>query len=229
MVTTNIVQRTFRIRSTQEGTCFTIDVDNRQYIVTARHLVEKVVDQSSVKIMQEKKWKDLQVKLVGHCKGKVDISVLASDLQISPAFPLSPTMDGMMLGQDVYFLGFPFGLTSDVGPLNRNFPFPLVKKGIVSLVAERGQYILLDGHNNPGFSGGPVVFRPNNHGNDFAVAGIVTGHHYVREPVYQDDKQTSLSYKSNTGIILAYSIKHALDLIAQKPIGVKLETSKVQK
>ncbi len=63
MITTNIVQRTFRIRSTQEGTCFTIDVDDRQYIVTARHLVEKVVGQSSVKIMQEKKWKDLQVKL----------------------------------------------------------------------------------------------------------------------------------------------------------------------
>ena len=210
MITTNIVQRTFRIRSTQEGTCFTIDVDDRQYIVTAQHLVEKVVGQNSVKIMQEKKWKGLQVKLVGHCEGEVDISVLAADIQISPTYPLNPTLGGIILGQDVYFLGFPYSLKSDVGSINRNFPLPLVKKAIVSLVAERGHYILLDGHNNPGFSGGPVVFHPNNRGNDFCVAGVVAGYRHACDPVYKNKKQKQNEipigyYKSNTGIIVTYS------------------------
>ena len=55
MVTTNIVRRIFRIKTTGEGTCFTIDVKNRQYIVTARHLVDKIVGQSSVKIIAREK------------------------------------------------------------------------------------------------------------------------------------------------------------------------------
>ena len=233
MVTTNIFQRTFRIKSTKEGTCFTIDVGDRQYIVTARHLVKNITDQSTVKIMQEEKWKDLQVKLVGHGKGEVDISVLAAELRISPTHPLNPTVAGIILGQDVYFLGFPYGLMSDIGALNRHFPLPLVKKGIVSMLEFDEGFILLDGHNNPGFSGGPVVFLQDNRGIDFAVAGVVAGYRYAREPVYQNEEQEQKEspigyYKSNTGIILAYSIKHALDLIRQNPIGVKLEADKTQ-
>ena len=130
------------------------------------------------------------VKLVGHCEGEVDISVLAADIQISPTYPLNPTLGGIILGQDVYFLGFPYSLKSDVGSINRNFPLPLVKKAIVSLVAERGHYILLDGHNNPGFSGGPVVFHPNNRGNDFCVAGVVAGYRHACDPVYKNKSKT---------------------------------------
>ena len=231
MVTTNILQRTFRIKSTDPGTCFTIDVDNRQYIITARHVVKGLVGQSTVKIMQEGKWKNLQVKLVGHSKGEVDISVLAAEFQISPTHPLNPTAAGMILGQDIYFLGFPYGLMSDVGVLNRNFPLPLVKKGIVSMVEFSEGFILLDGHNNPGFSGGPVVFRRDNRGNDFSIAGVVSGYRYAREPVYeneeQEQKESPIGYhKSNTGIIVASSIKYALDLISQNPIGVELGTDK---
>ena len=183
--------------------------------------------------MQEKKWKDLQIKLVGHGEGEVDISVLAADIQISPKHSLTPTMDGIVLGQDIYFLGFPFGLMSNIESQNRNFPMPLVKKGIVSLVAKRGNYILLDGHNNPGFSGGPVVFNHKTHGFDYCVAGVVAGYRFACEPVYKNiepglNENPIGYYKSNTGIIQAYSIHHALDLIAQNPIGVNLETDKTK-
>ena len=42
-VTTNILRRTFRMRHRDKcGTCFTVDVDNRRYLVTARHLVETI-------------------------------------------------------------------------------------------------------------------------------------------------------------------------------------------
>ena len=154
MVTSNILQRTFKIKSTQVGTCFTIDVDNRQYIVTARHIVEGLVGQSIVKIRHEEEWKELQVTLVGHGKGEVDLSVLAAEHWNSVTHPLPPTSGGMVLAQDVYFLGFPYELESNVGAPNSNFPLPLVKKGIVSMFEFDAAYILLDGHNNPGFSGG---------------------------------------------------------------------------
>ena len=231
MVTANILQRTFKIKSTDEGTCFTIDVDNRQYIVTARHIVEGIFGQSTVKIMQDKKWKNLQVTLVGHSKGTVDISVLAAEVQISPTHPLSTTTTGIYLGQDVYFLGFPYELTNEAGKKNMNFPLPLVKKGIVSMFEFNENIILLDGHNNPGFSGGPVVFHPKSHSYDLSVAGVVAGYRFDREPVYKNQEQEQKGkplgyYKANTGIIVTYEIKHALKLIRQNPIGLQLEINK---
>ena len=248
MVPVNIFDRTFRIRTnTSEGTCFTVEVDNCQYIITARHLVEKIVDQSTVQIMQDGQWKNLRVKLVGHGKGDVDISVLTAEYMISPTVSLSVSLDGILLGQDVYFFGFPYGLANDFGGLNRKLPAALVKKAIVSLIAKGGNPILLDGHNNPGFSGGPVVFDRKIHrdpsgkpilnlkssDNAWSVAGVVAGYRHAREPVYQNEEQEQNRspigyYKSNTGIIVAYAINNALELIHQNPIGTKLRTGKIQ-
>ena len=76
MVTANILQRTFKIKCGNSlGTCFTIDIHKHQYIVTARHLVKSIIGQSNVQIMHEEKWKDLQVKLVGHSEG-YDLNIL---------------------------------------------------------------------------------------------------------------------------------------------------------
>lgn len=57
---------------------------------------------------------------------------------------------------DVSFLGFPLG---NLGTVFLGIKFPLVKKAVVSgWVKHNGiELLLLDGHNNLGFSGGPVV------------------------------------------------------------------------
>ena len=59
-------------------------------------------------------------------------------------------------------LGFPFGWTTGGQHLNRGFPFPFVKGGIVAAYSLGGPVftLFLDTHVNHGFSGGPVVFRP---------------------------------------------------------------------
>lgn len=223
-ITANIIQRTFQFSfGNQQGTCFTIDYDNRQYIVTARHLVEPIIDSATIRIKHETIWKDCLVNLVGHGEGEVDISVLAAGVQISPKYRLPPTAVGLTLGQDVYFLGFPYGLTSDVGELNRNFPFPFVKKATVSATDSNTDLLILDGHNNPGFSGGPVVFSEvGKPGIQLSVAGVISGYRFGKEPVYLEGKPTSLEFRYNTGIILVYDIKHAVDLISQNPIGFNL-------
>lgn len=64
----------------------------------------------------------------------------------------------------MYFLGFPFGkLFSDVKfeKANERYSLPFVKKATWSASAPAGDgaVIFLDGHNNHGFSGGPIVFR----------------------------------------------------------------------
>jgi hypothetical protein len=226
MVSTNILQRTFRIEyKGNEGTCFTIDQGGRQYIVTANHVVNGILDSDTLSIFHEKKWKKLSVKLVGVTTPPVDIAVLALSLQLSPSHPLPTDAGNLYLSQDVYFLGFPYGLHINIGPdLNRDFPLPLVKKGIVSSLEfsqNHLDYILLDGHNNPGFSGGPVVYiSPGT--KDLKVAGVISGYRYEWEKVYHQGQATPLMFQQNTGIIIAYCIRHAVELIKVKLIGFLL-------
>lgn len=224
-ITANILKRTFQLSFGKgQGTCFTIDYDNRQYIVTARHLVEPIIDSATIRIKHETVWKDCPVNLVGHGEREVDISVLAAGVQISPKHPLPPTAAGLTLGQDVYFLGFPYGLTSEVGELNQNFPFPFVKKATLSTFDTKTNPFFLDGHNNPGFSGGPVVFsEAGKPANQLSVAAVISGYHPRMEPVYLEGKHTLLEFEYNTGIIVAYGINHAVGLISQNPIGFNLE------
>ena len=224
-ITKSVIQRTFQLSfGGSQGTCFTIDHENRQYIVTARHIVESMTVPATIRIKHKGVWKDCLVNLVGHCKGKVDISVLAVDFQLSPTYSL-PTTGRMTLGQDFYFLGFPYGLTSEVGEFNRNFPFPLIKKATLSAIDSNTNLLFLDGHNNPGFSGGPVVYsQVGEPDHELLVAGVISGYRFNMEPVYLEGKRTSLEFEYNTGIIVAYGIKHAINLISQNPIGFNLQS-----
>ena len=126
--TTNILQRTFRIaHEGQEGTCFTVDVDDRQYVVTAKHIAQSIDGPCVVNIFHDGTWKNLHAELVGHSKEGIDITVLAPTQQLSPAHPLHATSTGIALGQDVLFLGFPYGLANDMGELNNYLPVPLAR------------------------------------------------------------------------------------------------------
>lgn len=226
MITTNVIDRTFNIQvGNSIGTCFTIDVNSKQYLVTAKHVVKDLNGTCDIRIFHENQWKNIQVTVVGHCKGDIDISVLTAQLQLSPTNPLEATSARLAYGQDVFFLGFPYGMKGDVGSLNRDFPLPFVKKAIVSCmyITDNGTQInLLDGHNNPGFSGGPVVFKEPNK-NYYKVASVISAFKFTKEPIYEGDNLLPLSYIYNTGIIYSFGIKHACDLIELNPIGYELQ------
>ncbi|MBI5455199.1 MAG: trypsin-like peptidase domain-containing protein [Deltaproteobacteria bacterium] len=223
MITTNAFQRVFCISIGDSiGTCFTIEVGGKQYIITAKHVAEKIGEE--VRIFHDNQWKTINMDLIGHCEDEIDISVLTSKIQLSPVYDLQPTMAGLVWGQDVYFLGFPYGMSGEMGEFNRAFPLPFVKKAIVSCVNfKKGSIVCyLDGHNNPGFSGGPVVFKEPNK-NNYKVASVISGFRYEMEPIYdKENNAMSLGYKYNTGIIVSYGIKHAIDLIIKNPIGYKI-------
>jgi S1-C subfamily serine protease len=223
MVPANALQRTFRIRyGESSGTCFTVDVDARQYIVTARHVVTGIAGNAQVRLWHDASWKALPCEVVGVGSGNVDIAVLAPSRAISPSLSLPATTDGMFLSQDAFFLGFPFGLHAEVGELNANFPIPLVKKACVSMMSlhrDGEKFMLLDGHNNPGFSGGPVIYAIHGDPRNVRVAGVVSGYRFEWDKVYVGENETDFSFKYNTGIVIAYSILHAVDLIHANPIG----------
>ena len=229
MITTNVIHRVFYLRlQEQNGTGFAIDVDGKQYLITAKHLVANIRGKDTLNIFHENKWKSVDIFLVGHCGDDVDISVLAMDYQLSPDFKMEPSSGGLAYGQDVYFLGFPYLDGAGLSGINRSFPLPFVKKAIVSCfrsfkpeMTTKPDLILLDGHNNPGFSGGPVVFKEIGK-KEYKVASVISAYQFSKEPVYQGEEKTNFEYRANTGIIISHSIKFAIDVIKSNPIGVPI-------
>ena len=226
MITTNVYHRVFQIGvGDSTGTYFTVDIEGKQYLVTARHVIDGWEPRQSLRIFHDNQWKKNELSLVGNCEGEIDIAVLAPPIQLSPAFPLPATAGGIVWGQDGYFLGFPYGWYGDIAKMNRNFPMPFVKKAILSCtyMADDGiQHFFLDGHNNPGFSGGPVVFKEPGK-IEFKVASVISGYRYTNELILSGGEAVPLAYKYNTGIIVSYGIKHAVGLINENPIGVPIK------
>ena len=222
-VTTNILWRTFRIRyGSQAATCFSADVDGKRYIVTARHLVQGMGESDSVAIMYQGQWRPVRVRLVGHGEGDVDVSVLAPEILFGPpeAFELALRAGGLAVSEDLYFLGYPYGMSADMGNFNNGLPVPLVKKAMVSALVMPEGLFYLDGHNNPGFSGGPVV-RDVQRANPQTVIGVVSGYRAKPYRVLDlDGNEGPYTYDVNIGIVIVWSIKHATDIIAANPIGI---------
>ena len=227
MITTNIIERTYLIRyGSGTGTAFTLDLDSKQYLVTAQHVLKGIKDEDVIEIFHEGTWKRLRVNLCGIARDDIDIVVVSPEVQLSPPFELEPTLGGIIFGQDVYFLGFPYGLKSEYENLFRNFPVPLVKKGCLSAIIGKPtdrQIILIDGFNNPGFSGGPVVFRnPANPTSPLKVLGVISGYRFSTDPTYFEDDKAPFTVRSNTGIIICHGICHAEEIISKNPNGIEL-------
>lgn len=223
MITTNVYTRVFHIRYGQgTGTCFASDFEGRQYLVTAKHVIAGLTNNSNIELYHNGSWVTLQARLVGH-HASADVSVISINQSLAN-LKLEASSNGIMLGQDTFFLGFPYMLADEANTqINRNFPLPLVKKAALSAILNDGlgHYMLLDGLNNPGFSGGPVVFAQPNQ-NTYKIAAIISGYRFSEEPVYQAEEQVPLNVRTNTGIIIAYNIENAIELIRANPIGFEL-------
>ena len=233
MVTSNVINRTFHIRMKgKSGTAFAVDLEEKQYLITARHVLQNVETVQTIDIFHEKRWKSLNVEVVGIGEGAIDIAVLACPVRLAPQFPLELGTKGLVYGQSVYFLGFPFGRDSGQEYVNRNFPVPFVKSGIVSaLPFERPMLIYVDARGNRGFSGGPLVFAGvGGNATEFKVAGVIV-HGLTPEKVpvvdergdpIQISKGRGAYLFEDQGFVVAIDICHAVDLIAANPIGFEV-------
>lgn len=117
-------------------------------------------------------------------------------------------MNGLFLSQEAYFLGYPFGFSIDGRQLNAGYPLPFVKQALCSafdLPERENRRLFLDGHNNPGFSGGPVVYLDVNT-KKLTIAGVISGYHNQPDIVLKNGQPTEYTVQSNSGIIVAYDI-----------------------
>lgn len=226
MVTANALQRTLHIRlNGGTGTGFLIDHGGRQYLVTATHVIDvKASGAFELEIMHDNTWKPIMVTTVGHAEYGADISVLALPGPIAAPGLSLPVAKDSYLAQDAYFLGFPFGDYGDVGMTNNNYPMPFVKRAIISSFNTGGKpsIVYLDGHNNPGFSGGPVIVK-NPITADFEVLAVVSAYRHEPESIlHQGVPRPDLEVYLNIGIIVAYNVLHAIEVIEKNPVGPPL-------
>ena len=211
----NILYRTFFIRSAMYGTAFTLDVGGEEYLFTARHLLS-AGSELPIQILRNRVWQPIDAKVVARGRGELDVAVLKLSVRLTdPEFKVTPTMGASFIGQDMYFVGFPYKMSVDYGSAAPGIPGPFLKKGALSSV-EQGppKKLYVDAINNEGFSGGPLYFYRNNNHQDVCVAGVVSGFRIEREPVVRDDgAPTDMHVAYNTGFLLAYDIQAALWLV----------------
>lgn len=177
-VSGNVYDRTFLLKTTVgTGTAFAIDIDNRQYLVTAQHMVSGLGDHHQVSVFREQQWKSLEVTIF-RCKAPIDIAVLVPTQLLTRADVLAVSSPSKVyFGQELYFVGFPFGWSMQIPNLFHG-PVALVKRGILSAVIEQdgAKLMLIDGYNNFGFSGGPILYNElGKPGYDLSVTAVVSG------------------------------------------------------
>lgn len=245
----NVLRRTLLIRPSPNtlGTAFTIDVDGRQYLITAKHVVAGIDNaiRATIDVQKKSGWFTLQI-IVYKCDDPVDIAVLIPPTQLTANLPLEPDSSGLIVGEDAYFVGFPYGL--------RFAPAGLVSKASIAqlerVADKKTGRILLDAHINPGLSGSPLTYRVfSKNVPVFNVAGVIVGFQPDESPVLHkkeigtdeitaDDRtRNRLTFANgkwyrfedsgdkvqlNSGIAVAWDIGPAVDLIRRYPFGPKV-------
>ena len=231
--TTNVLQKTFLIKQgKQTGTAFAVELQGREYLVTAKHVVPDPSAQPM--IVHAETWKDLPLDGIYHHTGKPDVAVITLTQQIAPPHPVELSLADTMLGQSVMMLGFPFGWNYTQYNINNGYPIPFVKSAIFSALIAKGEpsTLILDGHSNPGFSGGPIVAEGKSR-MEPKIIGVVTQSNNegtphpsgfnppLREmngyPVPDDHV-----HPTNSGFIIAHHIHHVIEVIEKNPHGFKM-------
>jgi S1-C subfamily serine protease len=218
------LQRVFHVRSgNSRGTAFALDVENRQYLVTALHVAKEAAETATLDIYFRDVWTPFfPVNLVG-LNTELDVAVFALATRIvAPGLNIDVNSAGCRLGQEVFILGYPLGELRGY-PVDPGFPLPVIKRGVAALFHPGPpQSLYISASANPGFSGGPVYFA-NQETGKATLTAIVIG-----ELAYQVDVENDSGVKIGkvwmpSNLVKCAYIDHVLNLIEANPIGRPLQ------
>ena len=217
-----IIRRVFAITADKKssGSSLLFSFNGVSYFITAAHVLGDMEEGKAAKlyIYRDNSWIDVDVipfYVSGrpYQNGDIDIAVLKTNVIREEKEFNVLSSENMTFGQDAYFLGFPYfggAIQHSPEPINKNFPLPFVKKAIVSSMQESILY--LDGHNNPGFSGGPVIFW-NHRKKKHQISAIISAYLTQEGEIKRIETSTKEFYSENSGIGVAYDIRFARELI----------------
>ena len=220
-ITSEMLQRVVNIKvDNQSVTAFFVYYKNKPYLITAKHAFINIPDKTTLNIeirCSKSTWKIVQVTIHMPLSKDIDLVVLSlanmSEEQNKDDSKILNTSN-LILGQDVFFLGFPYNFALEVDcSINNNLPLPLVKKATISSLPNMTKegLILLDGNNNPGFSGAPVCFF-NEKLKRYQIAGVISGY-YCDKIEMSNILGGNFSLAINSGIIIVYDIKYAFEIL----------------
>jgi hypothetical protein len=210
---TQVLCNTFWIKTSQGLlSSFVIEYNDKEFLITALHGFKKGVaspTKITFQININKQWKTFDAVLYHVPDTSIDIAVLSLNKKIQYQKPYE-LCEAVMIGEECRFYGFPYGryFVTDGG--DRYLPF--IKRALVSSL--QGKVDFLDGMNNPGFSGGPVVVR-DIHSNQNRILGVISGYHPQKDSILRKNghKIEVLNYHENSGIIYCYPIADVKDLL----------------
>ena len=227
-----ILRQTFKVRTEAgTGTAFSVEVDGRQYIVTAQHVVGSMAPDVLDMQTSSAGWRQVPVMAVGMAGPPVDVAVMATDSVLGSRSSVPVGVGTVSYGQAVRFLGYPFGLDFTPIPGVRTAPLPFIKAGILSALRpvpnEVGLLeLFVDAAGNPGFSGGPLVLprRSTAKGDSIAwhIAGVVTSGVTHRVPLKDVSGAVVGFVKVDAGILRVTSIDAVTRMIRANPAGYPL-------
>jgi S1-C subfamily serine protease len=217
-----MLDRTLLIRHGDSiGTAFEIERHHKKFLVTARHVVAGLPEtDATLQVMRNDKWVDYAtIRTLFPKSPAVDIAVLETRDAADETFYVAPAdrgVGGATFGQNVWFLGFPYGIGTHIASSTGNGVFyPFIKHGILSAIDSsdpNANIIFIDGHNNPGFSGGPVLYVDlSDH--KYKILGVISSYRVEATQTAVDGKLVDSPLLANSGIIQSYSIRYALDAI----------------
>lgn len=225
------INRCFHMRySKSYSTCFLHSNNDKAAFVTTAHSLSGVEAGDRIMIRSNSEWIPFEISEIVIDKLQ-DIAVFTLNMFKISALWHEPQTE-MFLAQPVVYLGFPHSLSGDY-PGQMDMATPLAKTANFSGNINIGgaNLMVLDGVNNPGFSGGPI-FHNQAISDDpkIGIVGIVHGYRYEQEEqgrVYRksgtdgkDTVPTEYFVRLNSGMILASPRRYIDDLFEKLPQGL---------
>jgi|SRR5690554_339271 len=223
--TTKIYKSTFKLFYKKEtGSSFVINFDKRQFLVSAKHIFKDCISGQKVDltiINEHNAEISIKSKIYFHKNELIDIAIIPIDLICNDTLEIKDP-NSAAIGQECLFLGFPLydflKTEHDIGS------FALVKKAILSgrVKLDNGVYALvLDGHNNPGFSGGPIITHNDLIENTYIV-GVISGYYIQKDKnkfsigeTNNYFKEVEVEINTNSGIIISYDTDYIKEIIKE--------------
>jgi len=206
-----LLDQVFRLHHADKiGSGFTITVRDRQYFVTAAHVVEGLEESNILELAFKDGYAPFKVLEIHRPIDGLDVAILRLDSNLYSWPDANYDSAGLFLGCECGFLGFPFGLSAEGLADSKGWPLPFLKKGWLAgsqRVSEKVMHFFLDGHNNKGFSGGPVFFV-NSSTEVTHIFGVVSG--FRREVGETPASGVPTDVMVNAGIVVCHPLMPAL-------------------
>lgn len=220
LISANTLQRVFHLRiGNSGGVGFIVENNGVRYLVTAKHLFETLLypESTKIEIIKENGFDEIENKIFYHQNTDIDIAVIQTSYFNQYSFGDVGYEEDVMVSQEMFMLGYPYKKDGECYNINNGYPIPLVKKGILSGIIDKNTKLIIDWHNNHGFSGGPVVYRKyeqDGFSEKEYIAGVISGYfsHEI-EVTDVNSKKAIGKTEENSGLGIAFNIKYVFEII----------------